>query len=128
MRPRLAQLHQSGATDGQVPVWDAAAGLWVPGAGAGGGSSTEHVTQWWEIGGSGATVRTLAYAPTGVPVVTLNGLAQRESVEWTISGSTLSVLAGMSAEAGDVLQVTYHADTSAPAAESTTSTVTVVND
>lgn len=32
MRPRLAQLHQSGASDGQTPVWDAASGRWVPGA------------------------------------------------------------------------------------------------
>lgn len=30
MRSRLAQLHQSAATDGQVPVWDNAAGMWVP--------------------------------------------------------------------------------------------------
>lgn len=29
-RPRVQQLHQSGATDGQALVWDDAAGLWVP--------------------------------------------------------------------------------------------------
>jgi hypothetical protein len=35
-RVRLAQLDQSGATDGQVPVWDNAAGMWVPDTATGG--------------------------------------------------------------------------------------------
>lgn len=30
MRPRLAQLHQSGATHGQVASWDGDLGMWVP--------------------------------------------------------------------------------------------------
>lgn len=29
--PRVQQLKQSGATNGQVPVWDNGAGVWVPG-------------------------------------------------------------------------------------------------
>lgn len=35
----LRLLAQSGATNGQVPVWDDTAKLWTPGAGGGGGSS-----------------------------------------------------------------------------------------
>lgn len=38
-RPKIQQLHQSGATDGQVPVWDAALGHWVPDTPAGSGAS-----------------------------------------------------------------------------------------
>lgn len=38
-QPRLAQLHQSGATDGQVPVWDDTAGIWVPATPTGGAST-----------------------------------------------------------------------------------------
>lgn len=38
MRPRLAQLHQSGATDGQVVTWDNAAMRWVPADVPAGGS------------------------------------------------------------------------------------------
>lgn len=43
MRPRLSQLHQSGATAGQVPVWDDTAGLWAPGTPSGGGYTDEQV-------------------------------------------------------------------------------------
>lgn len=28
--PRIQQLHQSGATDGQVATWDDTAGYWTP--------------------------------------------------------------------------------------------------
>lgn len=35
--PRLHQLHQSGATNGQVPAWDAAHGYWAPATVSGGG-------------------------------------------------------------------------------------------
>jgi hypothetical protein len=38
VRPRLAQLHQSGATDGQIAAWSAALQMWVP---VDGGSVTE---------------------------------------------------------------------------------------
>lgn len=43
MRQRLAQLHQSGASNGEVPVWDNALGQWVPGAGSGGSGSSLYV-------------------------------------------------------------------------------------
>jgi hypothetical protein len=51
VRPRLAQLHQSGATDGQVPTWDNTAGMWVPGAGSGGGGSS---LPWFDVTEYGA--------------------------------------------------------------------------
>jgi hypothetical protein len=37
-RPGLEQIDGSGATDGQAPVWNAAAGVWEPGTVSGGGS------------------------------------------------------------------------------------------
>jgi hypothetical protein len=30
MKPRVQQLHQSGAVDGQNLIWDATAGIWAP--------------------------------------------------------------------------------------------------
>lgn len=45
----LSMLDQSAATDGQVPVWDAASGLWVPRAqtgGSGGGGTPAAVREF----------------------------------------------------------------------------------
>jgi hypothetical protein len=39
VKPRLAQLHQSGAVDGQVPTWDAGTGVWIPATPSTGGGS-----------------------------------------------------------------------------------------
>jgi hypothetical protein len=43
MKPRLSQLAQSGAADGDVATWDDTAGIWVPAAptGGGGGSTVQ---------------------------------------------------------------------------------------
>jgi hypothetical protein len=38
VKPRISQLDQSGAADGDVITWDDTAGEWVPAAGGGGGS------------------------------------------------------------------------------------------
>jgi hypothetical protein len=40
MKPRISQLDQSGAADGDVIVWDDTLGEWVPGAGGGAGGHT----------------------------------------------------------------------------------------
>jgi hypothetical protein len=131
MRLRLAQIHRSGAADGESMVWSDADDMWVPGPGGGGGSATtlDHTSQWWTLTASGAQTKTLLHEPVGALVVSLNGLVQRLSQEFTVSGAVVSVLSGMGAETGDVLQVTYHYDAATePAGESLTSTVTVVDD
>jgi hypothetical protein len=77
MKPRVSQLAQSGATDGQVITWDNTAGLWVPETPAAGGSLTVQdesgnvgtgVTQI-DFQGAGVT----ASAGTGEVVVTIPG-------------------------------------------------------
>lgn len=44
MRPRLAQLHQSGAADGQVVAWDDTLMRWVPADPAGGALALDDLT------------------------------------------------------------------------------------
>lgn len=126
-RPRLEDIEvPSSADTGDVPYVDADGYLKVaPPAGASGG---EQVEQRWTLGGSGATSRLLDRAPVGVPIVRLNGLTQGQIDHFTVSGRLLTLLSDAAAEAGDKLRVTYHPDGTTPAAEATTSTVTVVND
>jgi hypothetical protein len=100
--------------------------VWGPGGGSGDPGS-EQVTEWWQLSSSGATSRLLSATPVGALVVSLNGLVQRLGQEFTMAGRILTVLAGMSTAAGDVLEATYHPD-GEPATESATGSVTVVDD
>jgi hypothetical protein len=77
VKPRISQLDQSGATDGQAIVWDDTAGEWVPDTVGAGGSLTVQdengnvatgVTQI-DFQGSGVT----AASGTGEVVVTIPG-------------------------------------------------------
>src|SRR5690349_11230206 len=43
MRLGLHQLAQSGATDQQVPVWDDASDVWIPGDVSGGGGTSDDL-------------------------------------------------------------------------------------
>lgn len=58
-----------GTTDGDVPVWDATAGLWVPGAPSGGGGGGD--ASWTEIGsGGGAPAFANGFVNYGPPYAT----------------------------------------------------------
>jgi len=70
-RLRLKQLAQSGATNGQVPGWSSAAGMWVPttvsGGGGGGGYATGVRQIVTSLSGSVQTITNQIPADTTVP-------------------------------------------------------------
>lgn len=98
MRLGLHQLGQSGATDGQVATWDAAAGLWVPlDAATGGGlpvggtagqvltkqSSADYDADWATPSGGGGGWDN----PVSLPLSTLTG--------WTAGAGTWAISSGV---------------------------------
>lgn len=61
MKPRLSQIAQTGAADGDVATWDEAAGQWVPQAPSGGSTA------------SGELLMTDGVSSPPVPVTTEDG-------------------------------------------------------
>lgn len=84
--PRLAQLHQSGATEGQVPAWDDLGGFWEPrtlSAGSlgisavPGGGTDDQVLTWDDVTGSyGWEDKYPAGASEGERLTWISGQAQ----------------------------------------------------
>jgi hypothetical protein len=84
-------LHQSGAQDGQALVWVQAEGKYLPGTVAAGGSSGWNVTAT----GTGSSQNiTIPEAVTAISVlVFVSGIYQRPNVNYTITGTTLTLTA-----------------------------------
>lgn len=101
MKPRIAQLHQSGATDGQAAVWSAALGYWVPGAPA---ASTNVRSNATATGGE--TIIYLNAVPdTNSERVWVNGLLLTPGVAYTLVGSIITLTTPLTA--GQVVVVSY---------------------
>lgn len=104
-QPRLAQLHQSGATDGQVPVWDDTAGLWVPGtpAAASGGFCRAVLTA---TGGEDEV--NLGVTPdTASEQIFVNGTRLLWGTDYTLTAGTATLTTPLTA--ADVVVVLYSA-------------------
>lgn len=59
---------------------------------------------------NGTTVAfTLAHPPVSgsVPIVTVNGIVQRPTIDFTLTGSTITFAAASTPQTGDLLQVWY---------------------
>lgn len=102
MKPRLAQLHQSGATDRQVPIWDASAGYWIVGDQV--GSVPCRATL---VAAGGETIIYLGATPVASSEqIHINGLAVAwGGVGYTLVGSVAFLTTALSA--ADRVIVTY---------------------
>lgn len=84
MKPRISQLAQSGATNGQVVTWNDALGIWVASAPAAGGSAHAIADE-----GAALTQRpTLDFTGTGVTVT--DDAANNKTVVTVAGGSSSS--------------------------------------
>lgn len=111
MRPCLAQWHQSGATQGQVPTWDTTFGGWKPADPVTGGSALEYRRDDLTSTSGGEAEVVLDKTPIALHIYR-NGLLLGQA-DYTIAG--LIVTLGDAAVASDVYTITYWAST-APAA------------
>lgn len=114
-RLRLAQLHRSGALEGQVPVWDDSAGAWVPGDGAASAATACRATL---VAGGYEDGLELGVEPVaGSERVFLNGQLLTWGVDYTISGSLVTFTDALTA--ADRVTFWYDADGSCGTAELT---------
>jgi len=100
-RPYVQQLHQSGATDGQIVTWSSSLGYWIPETPAPvafGRSSTVAV--------GGEAVIYLGGTPiTDSDQVFLDGVLLTWGVDYTIAGSVIALTAPLTA--GERITVFY---------------------
>lgn len=97
-RVDIAQLAQSGATNGQLVSWNGT--RWIPA----GSVSTPCRAAFTAAGGE--RVLSVGIAPaSNTEQVFVNGLAKRWAVDYTLVGSTITLTTPLSA--GDVLLLLY---------------------
>lgn len=100
MQPRMKQMAQDGATDGQVPKWNNATGKWEPGTVSGGGSITGLLTKAIPFTDDIPSVTPPTPSTTGTDIDTLDfpdGSTTGQKVEFDVpddyDGGDLEVLA-----------------------------------
>jgi hypothetical protein len=100
VKPRIQQLHRSGALDGEVPVWDEDLGHWVPG-----NAATERCRATLVASG-GETDIELGVTPiTTSELVFVNGALLTWGVDYTITGSVITLTDPLTGS--DRVSVTY---------------------
>lgn len=98
-RPAVQQLGQSGATVGQVLVWDGT--TWAPGSGSGLSACRAAFTAT-----GGERVIYLNATPlTSSEAVFINGLRKSWTTDYTLSGTVITLTSALTA--GQVLLVDY---------------------
>lgn len=99
-RPRIQQLHQSGATDGQLVAWSAALGYWVP------AGSVSYPCRAAFTASGGERLLNIGAAPiANTEQVFVNGLLKRWAVDYVLAGSIITLTSPLAG--GDVLLLRY---------------------
>lgn len=101
MKPRIQQLHQSGAQDGDAIVWDNGLGYWVPGP-----PVVATPCRATLVAASAATGVDLGVEPvTSTELVFVNGALLTWGVDYTISGT--QILLDTALTPGDRISIAY---------------------
>lgn len=119
---RLKSIARDGAATGQPIVWNGT--VWAPGALDSTYSGTAFYRDHFTLSAP-TPVLTLTYLPaSGSQHVYLNGIEQNEGFDYSLSGSSVSILAAAAALSGDDLEVRYAYNANPPVAIAAFGTVT----
>jgi hypothetical protein len=111
VKPRISQLAQSGAADGEVITWDDTAGEWAPAAAS--TAVTLHASRTFNTASTGSGILTLGATPYEESLqVFVDGHLKRYGTDYTVSGNVVTFASAVSA--GAVVADHYLTTTASP--------------